>query len=799
MHLASSADTVTWDGPANDEPCCVGDGIHWNHPPNWNTDAIPGPGDDAVVGDATPLVLAGELFQIADLSTGPNGGVNIRGTLNALGGTIANNGQILIDHGDTPGGAGLGVGVGTVEGSGTIVLGDSDFTNIGARLAGPTGAGNNATQVAGHTIRGEGTINGNWINNGLIVPEDISGDMTGTLRIMGSMTNNGVLRSSATADFDFNTGTGLITQGATGRIISDTRKIAFRPTTIVGGTLEGVNGGYFEINSNSLRLNQVHNLARIDLVQGGGSVPTIGVEGGGITNDGTIVLNADVAAGGTTVVFSVPGVIGGAGEIILSRQAAAGFSQIGGGIQGTNGASHTIRGVGQIFAPLVNDGTIIAEPRDGTVLEMIGPAKTNNNVIRADSGAVLRLVGTVLTQSTGGRIIANEGTVELNTAPFNSPGIAGGRFETVGAGTVVVATSGARIDDVTNEGVLNVLSGRALFLGGSTFTNNGTVTLQATIGTLGAATLSFASNVTIGGTGEIVLTPELPFLINRILVPTGMTATQAAGHTIRGEGIISGFGNVGTLINNGRIEGTSPTQNIEINGTLGGSGLLKNVQINATHTPGESTAIVPLEGAYTINNFGTKLIMEIGGLAPGTGHDQLLSTDPGNLITIGTNNSTLEISLINGYVPVIGDTFTLMSTAGSIAGLFQHEILPEVEGLEFDVIYNPHNVILAVVEDTLLVGDYNGDGTVNAADYTVWRNHSRQSFTLTNESPVAQTPGVVDREDFVFWKANYGNQILSGAAAQSSAVPEPTTMTAASVLLLIALWCRRPIGRYASF
>jgi hypothetical protein len=80
-----------------------------------------------------------------------------------------------------------------------------------------------------------------------------------------------------------------------------------------------------------------------------------------------------------------------------------------------------------------------------------------------------------------------------------------------------------------------------------------------------------------------------------------------------------------------------------------------------------------------------------------------------------------------------------------------------------------------------LPGDYNSDGHVDAADYTVWRNHLNQSFALDNENPDAATPGLVDQEDYLFWKSNYGNSSGGGSISTiasgsgSLAVPEPTT------------------------
>jgi hypothetical protein len=89
---------------------------------------------------------------------------------------------------------------------------------------------------------------------------------------------------------------------------------------------------------------------------------------------------------------------------------------------------------------------------------------------------------------------------------------------------------------------------------------------------------------------------------------------------------------------------------------------------------------------------------------------------------------------------------------------------------------------LAIWEDQfVLSGDYSGDGLVDAADYVVWRKHLDQLSTLDNESPNAATPGIVDQEDYDFWKLNYGASFDSSASA---AVPEP-----GSSILMILAWC----------
>ncbi len=54
-----------------------------------------------------------------------------------------------------------------------------------------------------------------------------------------------------------------------------------------------------------------------------------------------------------------------------------------------------------------------------------------------------------------------------------------------------------------------------------------------------------------------------------------------------------------------------------------------------------------------------------------------------------------------------------------------------------------------------LPGDYDGDGSVNAADYTVWRN-ALGSNVIAFSGADGSGNGVVDHDDYDVWKANYG-------------------------------------------
>jgi hypothetical protein len=77
-------------------------------------------------------------------------------------------------------------------------------------------------------------------------------------------------------------------------------------------------------------------------------------------------------------------------------------------------------------------------------------------------------------------------------------------------------------------------------------------------------------------------------------------------------------------------------------------------------------------------------------------------------------------------------------------------------------------------------GDYNGNGTVDAADYVAWRKALGQSVTLPNDS----TPGTVVQGDYDVWRAHFGATAGGGSATGVTLVPEPSSI---ALLLLAAI------------
>ena len=105
-------------------------------------------------------------------------------------------------------------------------------------------------------------------------------------------------------------------------------------------------------------------------------------------------------------------------------------------------------------------------------------------------------------------------------------------------------------------------------------------------------------------------------------------------------------------------------------------------------------------------------------------------------------------------------------------------------------------------------GDYNRDGRVDAADYTVWRDTRGQNVT-SGSGADGNVDGMVDQLDYELWTTHFGDVALAGfgeqpyfaAAAgstsvsvESNAVPEPATWIAVATLAACALLTQR--GRF---
>ncbi|MEM9185107.1 MAG: hypothetical protein AAGB00_01265 [Planctomycetota bacterium] len=152
-------------------------------------------------------------------------------------------------------------------------------------------------------------------------------------------------------------------------------------------------------------------------------------------------------------------------------------------------------------------------------------------------------------------------------------------------------------------------------------------------------------------------------------------------------------------------------------------------------------------------------------------NQSLLALDPGWTGAIDFVNQTPEA--------VSAATFVTAST--TVGG--QDAVLGE----NIQIVSNgASGALLTVIGQDSTPGDYNGDGVVNAADYTVWRDNLGLTFDLPNKDPLATTPDVVDAEDYLFWRSQFGEgEALT--ALNASVTPEPASLAMIAAVASVSL------------
>jgi hypothetical protein len=435
----------------------------------------------------------------------------------------------------------------------------------------------------------------------------------------------------------------------------------------------------------------------------GGKVGVFPPDPGIITNNGTILLSTgaaptfnvlgDVQLGGTgalTMMGDDPDLaIRGSGNFVGSPSADKLFHL----------AGHTIQGIGQIGvgtstgtmnlsnAGLI-DANVFSPLGDKLIIHLTG-AGTNENsgTLRASNGGTLRITNSPF-DNTGGVIEARDGS--LVEVAANGTTITGGTLTTSGTGVIRFVSGSNGLDGVTIASTVELAGAAAatVELVGS-ITNNGTLRMDS-VGTPGKTILLNSGNVTLQGVGTLEMSDSTGNLVrsnNACCVLTNET-----DHTIQGAGSL-GVGSGGDLLpltNRGTIiaNGTNPlvikttvggfsnesTGILQINagstldvnqsftstGTISGGGTLElpstKVLTNSGQVdPGASAGMLTIGSHYTQTASGA-LNIELGGSDTGR-FDKLVITGTATLA------GTLEVTLINGFIPDAGQTFEVMTFA----------------------------------------------------------------------------------------------------------------------------------------
>jgi T5SS/PEP-CTERM-associated repeat protein len=378
----------------------------------------------------------------------------------------------------------------------------------------------------------------------------------------------------------------------------------------------------------------------------------------------------------------------------------------------------------------------------------VGVDSTGNGLVTVGPGSTWK-ANQIIVGEFGQGFVDVLGGGQVNSGTLD---VARGRFEVSGAGEVRIdgqdsewiCSSNARIGSTYGEGLLEI-------------TNSGK--LRSKDGSIGATVgmINGTGTATLSGAGSLwSLTGDLNI---------GLGLNGAGSLTLATSGTVD----VGGLLKVG------PTGEVQGDGNI-----IANVQNGGLVSPGTSPGALNIHGDYT-QTAGGKLLVE---LASASSYDKLLAAD--NAVLAGT----LDVALLDGFMPTVGNLFEVLHADGGIFNTFANTTLPTLApNLDWRIIYSNFAVLLQVI--STLPGDYNADGSVDAADYLVWRK---------NDS----TPAGYDT-----WRANFGATAAVGAASRRAApgpprlggptpaVPEPASLWIALPCIAVLLQLRHTYSKCA--
>jgi hypothetical protein len=612
---------------------------------------------------AGSATLDGSTHGALTLSTGSVYTANPGNTINVLG-TITDQGNIQVIGGSNANTV-LGLSSNTTfNGAGTVTLAYNGSGNGAAYILQNAGG---LTLTNQDTIQGAGVIG----NGGLTLLNAAGGKLFANVSGQTLLINGG---GSIT-----NKGTMQVASGATMHVTNGAFT-NFAGTTLTGGTYN---------------------------VAGSLEIDELGSTGGEIvTNASNIILN------GANSNF-----VDGGGQNALSKFAT---NAKGAGFTITGGRNFTTAG------KFTNNGTLTVG-NSKSRFKVTGNLTNFSTTTDTLTGGTYNLTGTlqfknadivtnaanITLSGTSSQIVDQDGTNGLANFATNNGSFTinnGRNFTTAGNftnnGTLAVGSSNSTFDvkgNLTNfsgstlkSGTYN-LTGALQFKGANIVTNEANITLNGTSaeiidqnGKNGLA--NFATN-----NGSFSLAGGSSFTTAGNFANTGtFSVGTESTFTLGGTGAFTQ--SAGTTTDNGALSAPG-NANIQAGSLFGTGSVTGGLQSSGIVNPGDSsteTGILTDHGAYTQNSKGA-LDIDIGGTAAGTQYDALNSTS-------ASLNGTLNLSLINGFVPTIGSTFKIMNYS-SETGKFS-----TVNGLginnkeHFKLTYQGSDVLLTVVSGPLAGG-----------------------------------------------------------------------------------------------
>ncbi|MEN1679858.1 MAG: dockerin type I domain-containing protein [Planctomycetota bacterium] len=737
------------------------------------------------------------------------------GTYTQTAGTTAVASQLIVGNTAT--------GNGTLNLSGGTITAAGEFSIVGQDgigVANVSGGGSLATTTPIYVGRRNGAVgelnitDGGTVSTGDSVRIAAEAGSTGTLHISGA-------GSSLSTQGPFSTGYG----GAGTTLIDDGATV-----TVDNGGGAGLWVGLFESGDGDLTIDgadttvEVIGLTAVGdfgrgvmRLQNGATLTSpnasLAIGWRGANGNGTVILSQDsvIETGANDVIVGASGT----GRLEVRDTARLGVADdlsIGGGASGVGtvkvfgGEVHVGTTAGDngrhLFVGLNGDGdyeqiggvvavaehlyiaheegsTGNADVSGGTLSVVDVYAKQNNT---SDSDAVLQVTGTGVLNASGQGVLDNGATLSVVNGAANFEGAL--RFQN-GAGMIALLDA-----TVTAESV-------SLQVGGAAINRSGNLTLADN------SQLVSDKDISLGSDSRVLMLGSASVRVGAaeksafsLTAGSQFEMTENSDASVNGDFTIND-GALVSLADSSLIRQIDQTT-VAGDVVLDGGGLFTG-SLHITETGSfdfrsgtllfstfNGDLLHQQDGRMFIRNPVTPVVVSIPTLQVDAGEVWIdIAAEPdtqtpqmliGGSLDVAPGGTELFIRFENNYAPGVGDEIEVMR----FDELDEFEIvtavgLSSVLSMRSEVVTNSDSSeSLMLYFAPALAGDFNTDGIVDAADYTVWRDSL--NATGSGLAADANLDGTVDVLDYALWSTNFGAVLPTNAAA----VPEPR--------ILIAVW-----------
>ncbi|MGJ8636135.1 MAG: GC-type dockerin domain-anchored protein [Phycisphaerales bacterium] len=370
----------------------------------------------------------------------------------------------------------------TLEGDGEIEL-----SAPASRARIQTGVGAVLTVNPSMTVRGEGRIEADYVNYGLLSSnEGATIEMT-----VNPKTNHSVMEAIGGSTLNIQGVTVTQSKGGVIRALGSGSQVVLNGAEIIGGELMSAGLGEVVVSNSSVIDEVIHegtlNVSNAQTL----TLRTL------FRNDGFVYVNP--LGFGSTTTLHVPEsmAISGDGTIVLGAPNSRARIQTAEGATLELGADQTVRGEGRFEAMLNNEGLIRSDV--GGEIEFIANQVHNESTIEAVGGSSVRFAGIPVVQGLSGEIRADgDGSV----VEFSGASVGGGTLVTTGTSRFEMSSSSA-IEAVNCMATIHVSNAHTLRVFHMVL-NNGLIEVNP-IGGGATTTLEFNESMVLDGNGVVRL------------------------------------------------------------------------------------------------------------------------------------------------------------------------------------------------------------------------------------------------------------------------------------------------------